>query len=239
MSYFSRLDRHSGLVGRMADTLEYKNVALPLDRFAPELLEELRTLAPTTFEETPDTLVIHHLYVERRMVPLNMFIDEASPEELARAVDDYGLAIKQLAAANIFPGDMLFKNFGVTRYGRVVFYDYDEIAYMTDCEFRKIPEPRTPEDEMSAEPWYPVGRNDVFPEEFSTFLLGSEQVRSSFTMHHADLLDERFWNDVKSRISAGQVENVFPYPETIRFRNNAARRAPKEAVTSLLQPTED
>jgi len=212
-------------VGRMADTLEYKDVALPLDRFAPELLEELRALAPTVIEENADTLLIHHLYVERRMVPLNMFLDDAEPQELERAIDDYGLAIKQLAAANIFPGDMLFKNFGVTRYGRVVFYDYDEIAYMTECEFRKIPEARTPEDEMSAEPWYPVGRNDVFPEEFSTFLLGSERVRSSFTKHHADLLDTKFWNEAKSRIVSGYVENVFPYPETIRFRNKSAREA--------------
>jgi isocitrate dehydrogenase kinase/phosphatase len=212
-------------VGRMADTLEYKDVALPLDRFAPELLEELRALAPTVIEENSDTLLIHHVYVERRMVPLNMFIDKAAPQELAHAVDDYGLAIKQLAAANIFPGDMLFKNFGVTRYGRVVFYDYDEIAYMTDCEFRKIPEPRTPEDEMSAEPWYPVGRNDVFPEEFATFLLSSERVRSSFTMNHADLLDSKFWNEAKSRIASGVVENVFPYPETIRFRNKPVRDA--------------
>jgi isocitrate dehydrogenase kinase/phosphatase len=213
-------------VGRMADTLEFKDVALPLDRFAPEVLDDLRTLAPTVIEETSDTLVIRHLYVERRMVPLNMFIDDAEPDDLARAVDDYGLAIKQLAAANIFPGDMLFKNFGVTRYGRVVFYDYDEIAYMTDCEFRDIPEARTPEDEMSAEPWYRVGPNDVFPEEFGPFLLSNALVRSSFTMHHADLLEPQFWNNVKSRIAAGHVENIFPYPETIRFHNKPARKAP-------------
>lgn len=210
-------------VGRMADTLEYKEVGLPLDRFSAELLEELRALAPTVIEENSDTLLLHHVYVERRMVPLNMFIDKATPKDLAQAIDDYGLAIKQLAAANIFPGDMLFKNFGVTRYGRVVFYDYDEIAYMTDCVFRNIPEPRTPEDEMSAEPWYPVGPNDVFPEEFRTFLLGSERVRSSFTVNHADLLDPEFWNMAKSRIASGHVENVFPYPETIRFRNASTR----------------
>ena len=97
-------------------------------------------------EENGETLIIRHLYVERRMTPLHMFLDAAAPDQLERAIEDYGLAIKQLAAANIFPGDMLFKNFGVTRYGRVVFYDYDEIAYMTDCVFRKIPEPRTPEE---------------------------------------------------------------------------------------------
>ncbi|MGD2140681.1 MAG: bifunctional isocitrate dehydrogenase kinase/phosphatase, partial [Burkholderiales bacterium] len=217
-------------VGRMADTLEYKDVALPIARFAPELIEELRALAPSLIDEDGDTLLIRHLYVERRMMPLNMFLDQASPQELARAVDDYGLAIRQLAAANIFPGDMLFKNFGVTRYGRVVFYDYDEIVYMTECNFRRIPPPRTPEDEMSAEPWYPIGAGDVFPEEFATFLLNNKAVRAAFKKHHADLLDAQFWNDTKSRILAGNVEDVFPYPETMRFRNRPSRQ-----VTQILQ----
>ncbi len=212
-------------VGRMADTLEYADVALPIDRFDPALLDELRSLAGSIIEEDGDTLLIRHLYVERRMTPLNMYLDQASPAELERAVDDYGLAIRQLAAANIFPGDMLFKNFGVTRYGRVVFYDYDEIAYMTDCEFRRIPQPRTPEDEMSAEPWYAVGPADVFPEEFANFLLGNEKVRKAFRASHADLLDPRFWNQTKSRILAGHVEDTFPYPESIRFRNRPARPA--------------
>ena len=174
-------------------------------------------------DEDGETLLIRHLYVERRMTPLNIFLDQASPAELERAVDDYGLAIKQLAAANIFPGDMLFKNFGVTRYGRVVFYDYDEIAYMTECNFRRIPEPRTPEDEMSAEPWYPIGPADVFPEEFATFLLGNTRVRRSFTKHHADLLGPEYWNETKSCILAGSVEDVFPYPQAMRFRNRSSR----------------
>ncbi|NIO39249.1 MAG: bifunctional isocitrate dehydrogenase kinase/phosphatase, partial [Burkholderiales bacterium] len=212
-------------VGRMADTLEYKDVALPIERFSQELIEELRALAPTLIEEDGDTLLIRHLYVERRMMPLNMYLDYASPEDLRRVVDDYGLAIKQLAAANIFPGDMLFKNFGVTRYGRVVFYDYDEIAYMTDCNFRRIPEPRCVEDEMSAEPWYPIGPADVFPEEFGTFLLHNEGVRTQFQAHHADLLGPEYWNETKSRILAGHVEDVFPYPESIRFRNRVSRSA--------------
>ncbi len=222
-------------VGRMADTLEYKDVALPIERFAPELIGEFRTLAPSLIEQDGDTLLIRHLYVERRMTPLNMYLDQASPEELARVIDDYGLAIKQLAAADIFPGDMLFKNFGVTRYGRVVFYDYDEIAYMTDCNFRKIPEPRTPEDEMSAEPWYPIGPADVFPEEFATFLLNNGAVRTSFTKNHADLLGSEYWNETKSRILAGHVEDVFPYTEAIRFRNRQSRNTVQNSEQSRLE----
>ncbi len=218
------LVKYHDRVGRMADTLEYKDVAFPKDRFAPELLEELRALAPSVIEEEGDTLIVKHVYIERRMVPLNMHLDGANDDQVAHAIREYGNAIKQMAAANIFPGDLLFKNFGVTRFGRVVFYDYDEIAYMTDCTFRRMPAPRTPEDEMSAEPWYPVGAHDVFPEEFPAFLLGDPRVRKVFLEHHADLLDADHWNATKQRIAAGHIEDVFPYPETLRFRNRFARR---------------
>lgn len=212
-------------VGRMADTLEYTDVALPKERFSAELLDELRSVAPSVLEDEGDTLIIKHLYVERRMTPLNLYLDQASDEQVRRAVEDYGLGIKQLAWANIFPGDMLFKNFGVTRYGRIVFYDYDEIAYMTDCNFRRIPPAPTPEDEWSAEPWYPVGPNDVFPEEFAAFLLVDPRVREAFLAEHADLLAPEFWNRAKERIAGGHIEDVFPYPESMRFRNWPAFRS--------------
>jgi len=213
------LVKYHDRVGRMADTLEYKDVAFPKDRFSAEVLEELRTLAPTVIEEEGDTLIVKHVYIERRMVPLNIHVDGATDDQLRHAIRDYGNAIKQMAAANIFPGDMLFKNFGVTRFNRVVFYDYDEIVYMTDCTFRRMPAPRTPEDEISAEPWYPVGANDVFPEEFAAFLLGDPRVREVFLEHHAELLDADYWNAIKQRIAAGHIEDVYPYPEALRFRN--------------------
>ena len=222
------LVKYHDRVGRMADTLEYKDVALPRDRFRPELLDELRRLAPSVIEEDGDSLVIHHLYIERRMIPLNMYLDGASDQQIEHAIGEYGDAIRQLAAANIFPGDMLFKNFGVTRFGRVVFYDYDEIAYMTDCEFRRMPVARTPEDEMAAEPWYPVGPHDVFPEEFAPFLLGDPKVRDAFLPRHAALLDADFWNAAKQSIAAGHIEDVFPYPETLRFRHRYAQRVNRE-----------
>ncbi len=122
-----------------------------------------------------------------------------------------------MVAANIFPGDMLYKNFGMTRQGRVVFYDYDEVAYLTDCNFRKVPEPRTPEDEMASEPWYSVAPNDVFPEEFGTFLLGNPKVRPYFLKYHADLLEPAYWRDKQQRIESGELVDVFPYPEQYRF----------------------
>ncbi|EXI76826.1 MAG: Isocitrate dehydrogenase kinase/phosphatase [Candidatus Accumulibacter sp. SK-11] len=204
-------------VGRMADTLEFSQVLLPKKRFSAELLEALRTLAPSLLEEEGDNLVIKHLYIERRLTPLNLYLDSATPEQIDQAVFEYGNAIRELAIANIFPGDMLWKNFGVTSYKRVVFYDYDEIEYMTDIHFRAIPEPPYPEMEMAGEPWYSVGRHDVFPEEFASFLLGSAKVRSAFLKYHRALLSAKFWQATQERIRAGHVEDFFPYSEELRF----------------------
>jgi isocitrate dehydrogenase kinase/phosphatase len=216
-------------VGRMADTLEFSQVALPKDRFAPELIEELRREVPSLLEEDGPDLIIRHLYIERRMEPLNLYLDRAvragRGDLVEQAVIEYGNAIRELASANIFPGDLLWKNFGVTRYNRVVFYDYDEIEYMTDCNFRRIPPAPNEEAELSGEPWYSVGRNDIFPEEFATFLLGTPQIRTAFLKHHADLLDVAFWQQAQQEIRAGAIRDFFPYPEALRF----CRRYPEEA----------
>ncbi|MDQ5881209.1 MAG: isocitrate dehydrogenase kinase/phosphatase [Pseudomonadota bacterium] len=206
-------------VGRMADSLEFSHVALPRSRFSEELMEELRALAPSMFEEEGEDIVLKHLYIERRMVPLNLYLDAADEAKTEHAVREYGNAIRELALANIFPGDMLWKNFGVTRYNRVVFYDYDEIEYMTDINFRHIPEAPDYETEMSGEVWYSVARNDVFPEEFGTFLLGSPKVRQAFMKHHKYLLTQEFWQQTKEQILNGKVEDFFPYPEEMRFCN--------------------
>ncbi|MGK2899005.1 MAG: bifunctional isocitrate dehydrogenase kinase/phosphatase [Burkholderiaceae bacterium] len=210
-------------VGRMADTLEYSSVAFPRVRFEDELVAELQHFCPSLLEEDAEQLVIRHLYIERRMIPLNIYLQEASLAQIEAAVIEYGNAIKDLLRANIFPGDMLWKNFGVTRHGKVVFYDYDEIEYLTDCNFRKIPTPRNEEEEMSAEVWYKVGPRDVFPETFGPFLLGNPGVKSVFMRHHADLLEASFWQGHKDRILAGYVHDVFPYDAHKRFRH---RRAP-------------
>ncbi|MDG0831799.1 bifunctional isocitrate dehydrogenase kinase/phosphatase [Roseateles saccharophilus] len=204
-------------VGRMADTLEYTRVAFPRHRFEPELLAELKHFCPSLLQENGDDLVIKHVYIERRMVPLNIYLRDATPEQVERVVIEYGNAIKDLVAANIFPGDMLWKNFGVTRHGKVVFYDYDEIEYLSDCNFRRVPEPRNEEEEMSGEVWWSVAPRDVFPETFGPFLLGNPKVREVFLRHHAELLDAEFWNARKRRILAGHVHDVFPYDVARRF----------------------
>jgi isocitrate dehydrogenase kinase/phosphatase len=213
-------------VGRMADTLEYSNVAFPRHRFGEELLAELRHFCPSMVEEDGDMLVIRHLYIERRMIPLNIHLQDATQsgdsELMARAVVEYGNAIKDLVAANIFPGDMLWKNFGVTRHGKVVFYDYDEIEYVTDCNFRRVPPPRDEDDELSGEIWYAVGPKDVFPETFGPFLLGNPAVREVFMKHHGDLLDAAYWQGHQARIRAGHVHDVFPYEPARRFAHRRA-----------------
>ena len=206
-------------VGRMADTLEFSDVALPIGRFSADLLAELRRNAPSLLEEEGDTIIIRHCYIERRMVPLTLYLERIGPVERERVVGEYGDAIRELAYANIFPGDLLWKNFGVTADGRVVFYDYDEIEYLTNCNFRRIPPAPNPELEMSGEVWYPVARNDVFPEEFATFLLGNRENRAIFLKYHADLLDAEFWQECQRNIREGRMEDFFPYPAHLRFCN--------------------
>ena len=217
-------------VGRMADTLEYSNVAFPRARFEDELVAELMHFCPSLIEEDGDSLVIRHVYIERRMIPLNIYLREATPAQIEHAVIEYGNAIKDLVRANIFPGDMLWKNFGVTRHGKVVFYDYDEIEYLTDCTFRKVPAPRNDEEEMSGEIWYTVGPKDVFPETFEPFLLGNATVREVFMKHHAELLDAAFWQGHKERILAGYVHDVFPYEAHKRFRLQRRNRGETPAT---------
>ncbi len=209
-------------VGRMADTQEFQNLTFPLDRFDPELVEELQRVAPSSIEISGDEILIRHLYTERLMIPLNLFIDTTDERALHDALDEYGNAIKQLAAANIFPGDMLLKNFGVTRHGRVVFYDYDEICYLTDVNFRDIPEPRSPEDEMAAEPWYSVGPDDVFPEEFRRFLFGRRKIKRMFEDMHGELFEPSYWRGLQAAIDEGQVMDVFPYRRKKRFGEHGA-----------------
>jgi isocitrate dehydrogenase kinase/phosphatase len=222
-------------VGRMADTLEYSEVAFPRIRFEDGLIEEIKKFAPSHLEisdrdgDGQEEVIIKHLYIERRMIPLNIYLQEAfdlkddplqnekAQAQIERVVVEYGNAIKDLVRANIFPGDMLWKNFGVTRHGKVVFYDYDEIEYISDCNFRRVPQPRNEEDEMSGEVWYNVAKNDVFPETFAPFLLGNDAVRRVFMQHHADLLDAAFWQSHKDRIKAGHVHDVFPYECEKRF----------------------
>ncbi len=206
-----RLVKSVDRVGRMGDTQEFSDFRFPVSKFEPECLAELVEVAPSTVTVEVDTVLVRHCWTERRMTPLNLYLENANDAQVREALDDYGLAIKQLAAANIFPGDMLLKNFGVTRHGRVVFYDYDEITFLTEANFRHIPPPRFPEDEMSGEPWYSIGPHDVFPEEFPPFLFADMAQRRLFSQLHGELYDADYWKGLQEAIRAGKIIDVFPY----------------------------
>lgn len=207
--------------GRMADTQEFNNLAFDRRRFSDALMDELRREVPSLLEERGNTLIIKHCYVERKMTPLNLYVQDCSPEQLRSVMDEYGTAIKQLAAGNLFPGDMLLKNFGVTRHGRVVFYDYDEICALTDCNFRELPEPLTDDQLYADHPWYSVAAFDIFPQEFRQFFSGNRRAREVFEQLHSDLYDPAYWIELQDRIKAGFVADVFPYRKKQRFQHLA------------------
>ena len=197
--------------GRLVDAQEFKLVKFPKARFAPDLLEELLTETSQTVHDEGDELVIDHMYIERRMTPLNLFVRTATREQAEKAVLDYGQAIRDLAVTNIFPGDLLLKNFGVTRHGRVIFYDYDELCLVTDCRFREIPESRYEEDEMLAETWYYVAENDVFPETFINFLGFDPHLKQVFLSAHREILTADWWRSIQERLREGDLLEVLPY----------------------------
>ena len=215
-----RLVKEHDRVGRMADTQEFQNFVIDKKRISNDLMAILEQEIPNKLEDLGDKLLISHLYMERRMTPLNIYMEQCDDKQLKAVVEDYGQALKELIAANIFPGDMLFKNFGVTRHHRVIFYDYDEISYMTDMNFRAIPPARYLEDELASEPWYSVAENDVFPEEFRYFLCCDKQVCHYFEAQHRDLLSPEYWQQQQQRIKQGYIEDVYAYPQSKRFIDN-------------------
>ena len=208
--------------GRLVEAHEFEHLRIPGDRFDPELRAELLRDAPSIVKMDGGDVVIAHAYVERRLRPLNLFLRENEAEAIAAAGRDYGQSVKDLAASNIFPGDLLTKNFGVTRHGRVVFYDYDELCFLTDCHFRKMPEARTPEDEIAAEPWFSVRENDIFPEEFLQFLSFPEPALAALLQHHREIFRANFWRAIQRQIRAGEIPEVFPYRAERRLTNDQA-----------------
>jgi isocitrate dehydrogenase kinase/phosphatase len=197
--------------GRLVDAQEFKRLEFPRARFSAAVLEELRNEAAGSVHFADTELVFDHMYIERRMTPLNLYIRSASREDAERAVLDYGQCVRDLAGTNIFAGDLLLKNFGVTRHGRVIFYDYDELCAVTDCHFRDIPAARDDEDEMRAEAWFHVNENDVFPETFMQFLGFDSHLKEVFLKVHRDILTAQWWREIQQRITEGEVLEVLPY----------------------------
>lgn len=201
-------------VGRMADTMEYSDVCLPLARISPDLLDTMQSSIAQSIRIEGEQLIIRHLYIERRLTPLNLYLDYASEKEAQAVITDYGQALKDMLAANIFPGDMLLKNFGVTRSGRVVFYDYDEVQYLGDVTFRHLPDNlgvNEPAEQISA------GPDDIFVEQLPSFVFNNVRHRDIFNQRYPELADPDYWHQIQQRVKAGEVSDVFPYPEACRF----------------------
>ena len=197
--------------GRLVEAYEFEHLRIPSDRFRPELIEELHRSAASTVNIEDNYVVIKHVYVERRLRPLNLYLAETNASAARAAVLDYGQAVKDLAATNIFPGDLLPKNFGVTRHGRVVFYDYDELCWLTDCNFRELPVASSYEEEIASEPWFLVHENDIFPEEFPRFLGFRPDLMKALLTYHGDLFEAAAWRRVQSALRAGHILDIFPY----------------------------
>lgn len=218
--------------GRLVDAQEFEHLEFEATRFSPEVLKELLSEAPSRVRLEGDCVVIGHLYVERRVRPLNLYLREVDEQRARDAVLDYGQSIRDLAATNTFPGDLLLKNFGVTRNGRVIFYDYDEMALVTDCRFRELPTPRDDEDEMSSEPWFFVDQHDIFPEEFVRFLGLTDAQEAALRQAHGELLTAAFWRGIQEQLGAGEIVDIYPYPQCRRLKHAVEAGEPTSSPPS-------
>jgi isocitrate dehydrogenase kinase/phosphatase len=203
--------------GRLVEAQSFEFLNIERCGFSDALLEELQRSASKTFLVADDQVILTHVYVERRVTPLDIYLQEADKESAHSAVIDFGNCIKDLAKSNIFPGDFLLKNFGVTRHGRVVFYDYDEICFLTECRFRKLPKAKTHEDEFSGEPWFLVEEADVFPETFRQFVGLANELMAEFLTYHEDLFSVEFWIRAQQSIQDDQFPHILPYDDQRRL----------------------
>jgi isocitrate dehydrogenase kinase/phosphatase len=203
--------------GRLVEAQEFEHLKFDLARFEPALVEEFKANADHTVSAGPEVVVVHHAYLERRVAPLDVYLAAADQAAAAAAVVDFGQAVKDLAANGIFPGELLPKNFGVTRHGRVVCYDYDELGLLTDFSFRSIPEAQSDDDEYGDEPWFGVGPRDVFPEEVRRFIGLSPALLKVLDEHHPELYEVEFWSQVQASVRRGDIIDIFPYPPSRRL----------------------
>lgn len=204
-------------IGRLIDAQEFVRLRFPKRQFASEMLDELLRECAQTVQLDGEDVLIRHCYVERRVRPLNLYVREAPAPAAERAALDYGQAIKDLARSGIFPGDLLLKNFGVTRHGRVLFYDYDELCLVEQCSFRAVPPMREEDETRPLDEWLYAARDDVFPELFPQFLGIVPALRERLRAVHGEIFDPAWWRDVQTRLAGGERFDVPPYPDAMRL----------------------
>jgi isocitrate dehydrogenase kinase/phosphatase len=219
-----RLVARRDRVGRLVDAQEFNRLRFPRTQFDAAMLDELLQECAETVLLDGDEVLVRHCYVERRLRPLDLYAREAAHDDALQAVLDYGLAIEDMARSGIFPGDLLLKNFGVSRTGRALFYDFDELCLVEDCHFRKVPDMHEDDETRPLDEWLYAARDDVFPELFPQFLGLPAVLREALRREHGEIFDAAWWRGVQARLRAGDYLDVAPYPETARIEDR--RRDP-------------
>jgi len=211
---------HRDRAGRMVDTQEFENLKFRTWRFSEQLLREFALAARESVAITDDYVTIRHVYVQRRVTPLPLYLQaEKDPETVRRVLLDFGFFLKDVAASGVFPCDLFNTwNYGVTLWGRVVLYDYDDVAPLERVTFREKPAPRHALEELKPEEdWIVAGDEDFFLDELERYSGVPQPLRGIFRAAHGDLYTLEFWRGLKERLARGEIPDVFPYDRGVRF----------------------
>ncbi len=207
--------------GRLVDTQEFSNLRFRAWRFSPDLLAEFSAAGREAVFTEDDHVVIQHAYVQRRVTPLPIYWQqENDPEALRRVIFDFGNFLKDLAASGIFPLDLFNTwNYGVTRRGRVVLYDYDDVVPLELVTFAEKPRPRDEFEELEPdEERIGAGPGDFFTDEMRRYTGVPQPLKGIFESAHGDLFSLEFWRTTKQRVRAGEVADITPYLRNESFR---------------------
>ena len=213
-----RLVARRDRVGRLVDAQEFRRLRFQRSAFEPGMLDELLGECAETVSAERDVVLVRHCYVERRLQPLDLYARRMPEAEARRAVVDYGQAITDLACSGIFPGDLLLKNFGVSRHGRALFYDFDELCLLEEVNFRDLPEAREEDETRPLEDWLYARRDDVFPALFPRFLGLPPALRQALLEAHPGVFEAAWWRAIQARLRGGGHIDVPPYPADARLR---------------------
>jgi isocitrate dehydrogenase kinase/phosphatase len=212
---------HRDRAGRMVDTQEFENLRFKRKRFSDLLVKEFAEAATRAVGISDEYIVLRHVYVQRKVVPLPIFFhSEMNPEGIRHVLLDFGYFLKDIAASGVFPSDLFnIWNYGVTPWGRVVLFDYDDVVPIERVTFREKPLPRAEFEETEAEEdWIVASEEDFFVDEIDRFSGIPEPLKGVFKSVHGDLYTLRFWQELAERLSRGELFDVVPYERGKRFR---------------------
>ena len=213
-------------VGRMVDTQEFENMKFKRKRFSSKLLHEFKIAAKDTVTINDDYVIIKHLYLQRKVIPLPLYLEiERDPEVIREVIIDYGYFLQEIAAVGVFPADLFnIWNCGVTSRRRIVLFDYDDIESLLDINFREKPLPHNQIDELIPDEDRIVAySNDFFMDEMKTFMGIPKSLQGVFNQIHGDLFKVDFWHKMQQRVRRGDILDIIPYDRerqfTSRFRD--------------------